>query len=436
VTTPGQDAAPGLSVLAIGAHPDDIEIGAAALISKTVSLGLKTWFLILTDDRASRDARREEAIAAAAVLGVPRKRVLFAGLRDGRLRADRTSVSRVRDVVRGRNLRPGLIVTHTTADSHNDHVEANRIAHAAFRGCVFLQYSVYLSAEREKFAPRVFVATTSDRLQRKTGALARHGSQRSRLERRDLAGYEAGLGKLARLDRAEAFEVSLQEGAGARFSQIIALSESPFHRFWSRILLARDITMFYEAYLVPGAPIDWPTSHANTGRDQLRQAFRDQWLPHSPLREAPSSHPSLQQVLETQSVVLAGGAVSNLVVRDLYNRFRSTRWAVDYEMPRTEPAFLYNRVSGVRYYPRYEAHNVARDVGVLARVASPYAPGEHVVCAAGATGYGTRVALEFLADPGSVPELARRFETSGNIQVAFSVRADTAKLKILDVCDE
>lgn len=426
-----------IRLLAIGAHPDDIEIGSAALVSKAADLGIETHFLILTDDGNERAARRAEAVQAANVLGVPRDRVLFAGLRDGQLRADGKSVSKVREIVHAKQLTPELIVTHTMADSHNDHVEANRIAHAAFRECVFLHYSIHLSRERDQFAPRVFVEVSGRKLARKTKALALHNSQRARLERRDLSEYEASLGKLARMDRAEAFEVSLQEGAADLFDQILALSESPFHQFWSRVLDSKDITLFYEAYTTPGAPIDWPTGHENAGRDKVRQAFRDQWLPRSPLSESPSSSSTLQQILESQSVILAGGAVSNLIVRDLYNRLRSTLWAIEYEMPRLEPAYLYNRASGVRFYPEFDSRRkIAKDFGVIARVANPYAPGAHIVCAAGASGLGTRVALEFLSDPSSEPEIAKQFETRGNVQIAFSVKADTCKIKILDVHHE
>jgi LmbE family N-acetylglucosaminyl deacetylase len=424
-----------MRLLAIGAHPDDIEIGASALISKAVRLGMETYFLILTDDGDEREARRGEAVQAAAILGVPRDRVFFAGLRDGLLRADRKSVARVREIFPGAETKPDVIVTHTAADSHNDHVEASRLAHAAFRECIFLHFSIYLSSERDRFAPRVFVEVSPGKLEQKTRALALHDSQRERLERRDLSVYEETLGKLAHMGRAEAFEVSPQEGAAGIYDRILTLSESPFHRFWSRIVAEKDITLFYEAYGAPGAPIDWPTSHANAGRDQLRQAFRDQWLPYSPLRETGSGTGPVQRILESESVILAGGAVSNLLVRDVYNRFRSTVWAVDYEMPRLEPAFLYNRSTGVRFYPEYDArNNVMKDFGVIARVANPYAPGEHVVCAAGATGLGTRVALEFLSDPASDRKIAKHFESRGDVQVAFSVKAGTSRLKIVDVC--
>lgn len=426
-----------MQLLAIGAHPDDIEIGAAAFISKAISSGAETYFLVLSDETGQRASRRTEATRAAQILGVPQRRVLFAGLRDGSLRADRKSVSRVREIVQEEGLKPDLIVTHTAADSHNDHIEANRIAHGAFRRCVFLHFSIYLSSEGERFAPRIFVGVSNERLAKKIETLGVYESQRSRLERSDLADYEARLGALGRMDRAEAFEVSRQDGATDIPDQILELSESPFHRFWSQIIENKEITLFYEAYTAPGAPIDWPTSQASDGRDQLRQAFRDQWLPYSPLREASSAGPSVRQILESQSVILVGGAVSNLIVRDLYNRFRDTVWMVDYEMPRLEPAYLYNRKSGARHYPTRDTEgNTLQDYGIISRIVNPYAMGEHVICAAGATGLGTRVALEFLADPGSSPEFLNSFDTYRSVQLMFSVEPGNPRAEVLDVCHD
>ena len=175
-----------MQLLAIGAHPDDIEIGAAALLTKALQHGIDTHFLILTDESDCRAARRAEAVLAARSLGVPQDRVIFAGLEDGQLRVDRTSVSRVREKAGAHGLRPDLVVTHTLADSHSDHVEANRIAHASFRKCVFLHFSTYLSSERERFAPRVFIAVSGAKLERKTAALAAYSSQQNRLERSEI----------------------------------------------------------------------------------------------------------------------------------------------------------------------------------------------------------------------------------------------------------
>jgi LmbE family N-acetylglucosaminyl deacetylase len=421
-------------ILAVGAHPDDIEIGAGALISKSVALGLDIDLLILTDDIHTAALRQSEAVRAAAELGVPGERVLFGGLLDGSLRADGETVRRIRELVAARNIDPDIVVTHSQADSHNDHVEANRIAHAVFRQRVFLHYSIHLSSELDRFAPRVFVDVSGVRLDRKNRALSMHRSQQSRIERTDLAKHEMMLGGQARLARAEGFEVSFQNNAVDVLTKTIGLSDSLFHRLWAPIVGDAGLTLLYEAYAAPGAAIDWPTVHENAGRDRLRHAFATQWAPTSPLQEKFSNSLGAADNLRRGRVVLAGGAVSNPVVRDLYNRLSGTRWAIEYDLPRTEPAYLVNRADGRRVYPEFSAeHTVRRDAGLIAVVPNPWAPDTRIVCAAGASGFATRLGLEFLADPGERPELAEEFLRHPSTQVAFSVDAGTGQLDILDI---
>src|SRR5688572_5727399 len=57
-------------ILVVGAHPDDIEIGAGALVAKAVDRGMEIHLLVLTDDGADTAARRAEAVAGAQALGV------------------------------------------------------------------------------------------------------------------------------------------------------------------------------------------------------------------------------------------------------------------------------------------------------------------------------------------------------------------------------
>jgi LmbE family N-acetylglucosaminyl deacetylase len=226
-------------LLAVGAHPDDIEIGAAALIAKARAARFTPWFLILTDDPDGHEQRREEARKSARLLGVRPERVLFAGLPDGRLRADRESVARVRRLLHA-GLKPALVITHTEADSHNDHAEANRLARAAFRGCAFLCFSVHVSAERQ-FRPGVFVEVAGERLAAKSLALAAHQSQRSRLERRDLIAYEEQLGSTVGMERAEAFEIVTQEGTDPDVvARALALSESSAASWLSGLRKVRE----------------------------------------------------------------------------------------------------------------------------------------------------------------------------------------------------
>jgi len=63
-----------LAILAIGAHPDDVELGCGATIAKEISLGKKVGILDLTKGelgtRGSAEIRAEEAKKGAKILGV------------------------------------------------------------------------------------------------------------------------------------------------------------------------------------------------------------------------------------------------------------------------------------------------------------------------------------------------------------------------------
>lgn len=63
-----------LDILAFGAHPDDVELGAGATIAKEISLGKKVGIVDLTrgelGTRGTPEIRAIEAKKAAAILGV------------------------------------------------------------------------------------------------------------------------------------------------------------------------------------------------------------------------------------------------------------------------------------------------------------------------------------------------------------------------------
>ena len=423
-----------MKLVAIGAHPDDIELGCAALIKKVTELQLAEVYLIVLTDDGKAKTRRREALNGARSMGIPKRRVLFAGMRDGDLRVSARSVERIRHIASEWGIAPDVIITHTEADSHNDHVEANRIAHAAFRKCIFLHFSIHLSAELDRFEPRLFIDLSQDFMESKAAAIACHSSQESRLKGVDLTIYEQTLGHSAGLKRVEAFEVRLPGQDHTSAKELLALSDSPFHRFWFPIMPAEPITIFHEGLSQPGAPIDWPTGHENAGREALRQAFNDRWLPKSPLRERASDEADVMASLNANSVVLVGGAVGNIAVRNIYNRMRGTVWTVDYDVPRTEPAYLLNRDTGARHYPRFDSSNSAEvDYGFLSRVTNPFNSERKIVCAAGATGLATRVALELLAEVSPAGLVARHFDDIKDTQMAFSIQGEGEHVEVLDV---
>jgi LmbE family N-acetylglucosaminyl deacetylase len=415
-------------VLFVGAHPDDIELGAGALLSKLCSNGEDVHALILTDDENSQ-VRRTEARAGLVMLGMDETRIHFGGFPDGALTADASTVGRVRRITASAGLSPSLIVTHTSADSHNDHVAANRISHAAFRNSNLLHYSIHISAEPSAFLPRIFVKLSNDLVELKENALAAHASQSDRLCKASLPQYEANLSNLTEsMVRVEAFEVSWQGGASPDLTEIQALSDSLFHRFWLPVVGQEDrLTLLYEGYDYPGEAIDWPLPEESVGRDALRAAFNSRWSPHTPLHEIPSNTVEAFTVMNSGCALLVGGSVSNRIVRDIYNRLDEVRWVVEHAIPRTTHAFLLNKSTGQMLRPTLDMKGaLVHDFGVIAKLVNPIS-GKPFVFAAGCTGRGTRMALEILADPENYacgPSLV----STDNIEIVFSLNVRTGQI--------
>jgi LmbE family N-acetylglucosaminyl deacetylase len=421
--------------LAVGAHPDDVEIGAAGLIAKLTDEGHDVYILILTDEEADGTRRREEAQRSAKELGIPDDRLLFAAFRDGYLRADRDSVTRIRRITVAAGINPDLVIVHSRSDSHNDHVEANTLARSSFRGCVFLYYSIYLSSEDTSFRPHVFIDISGDRAALKERALAAHRSQAARLSQYDLVDHERRWGARIGLDRVEALEIMKQNNSGSVFQQILDLSDSPFHRFWSPIVGGSKISLLYAVPPSSGTLIDWPTSDESAGRDELRRSFAASWHPASPLVEYASNHPQARDVIAQGHTLLVGSGTGTGALFDYQNRLLSG-WAVDFDIPRTRHAYLVDRRTGKRLYPTLgSAGEVKSDFGILANYANSFSSRFRVLWAVGATGIAARAALSFLANPGGRPTFQRILSTEGNVCVVFQVSTSDFRIRIIAVED-
>jgi LmbE family N-acetylglucosaminyl deacetylase len=125
-------------VLAIGAHPDDIEFGCGATLAKWADRGAEVHLCICTDGakgswdaaadtRALIDTRQTEQRAAAAVLGATG--VEFLGYVDGELDHGLPARSAVAAVIR--RIRPDLVLGHdpwAAARIHPDHRHAGFLA--------------------------------------------------------------------------------------------------------------------------------------------------------------------------------------------------------------------------------------------------------------------------------------------------------------------
>ena len=117
-----------MNVLAIGAHPDDIEIFMGGTLLAYQAMGAELGYCIATDGAlggAAGDAaaqhelagrRRQEAESAAEMSGAS---VRFLGLPYGSLVADTDSIARLTSLIA--DCAPSLVITHAANDYHADH---------------------------------------------------------------------------------------------------------------------------------------------------------------------------------------------------------------------------------------------------------------------------------------------------------------------------
>lgn len=188
-TTPAAPEAP-LDLLAIGAHPDDVEISCGGTLALAAAQGLSVGILDLTRGELSTNGtpeeREREGREAGRLLGVAGR--WNAHLPDGGIAPhDPQQVAAV--VARLRELRPSTLLTHFPRDKHPDHVAASEICDRAWylaglrryapQGIPFRADLRYHFASRVGFTP-TFVVDVTETWDAKVRAILAHASQVSR----------------------------------------------------------------------------------------------------------------------------------------------------------------------------------------------------------------------------------------------------------------
>lgn len=177
-----------MDVLAIGAHPDDVELGVGALIHKLSVRGCKVGILDLTQGemstRGTPEERAEEARKAAQILKASVRE--NADLPDGAL-ANTTEQQR-RLITFLRSFRPMAIITHMDQDRHPDHTAAYYLVRDAnfFSGLARIDtgQEPHRAARMYFYHPYIedvslpqLVVDVSDHFEAKLEALRAHASQ-------------------------------------------------------------------------------------------------------------------------------------------------------------------------------------------------------------------------------------------------------------------
>jgi LmbE family N-acetylglucosaminyl deacetylase len=165
-----EEAAP-LKVLALGAHSDDIEIGAGATLLKLIAEGRVAsicWVVLSGNERRAEEAR---ASAEAMLVDAPEKEILQPGFRDGFFPYDGAQIKEFYESLKP--FEPDVIFTHQRNDLHQDHRMACQLALNTFRNHMILEYEIP-KYDGDMGAPNLFVGVEEEHKNRKVEILLTH----------------------------------------------------------------------------------------------------------------------------------------------------------------------------------------------------------------------------------------------------------------------
>jgi N-acetylglucosamine malate deacetylase 1 len=177
-----------IDILAIFAHPDDVELTVGGTLLKMKHLGYKTAALDVTHGemgtRGTVEGRAEEAAAAARTLKLDVRENL--GLPDGHVFADDESRTKMVRVLR--RLKPKVLMTHQENDPHPDHNHIVQLVRESARLASMYKYDEETGSEKidvpmvahnvfSRLVAPSFVVDISNFLDDKMAAIRAHKSQ-------------------------------------------------------------------------------------------------------------------------------------------------------------------------------------------------------------------------------------------------------------------
>lgn len=161
-----------LRILALGAHPDDIEAGCGGTLIKYARLRHQVFLMVMTEGEraAAQGVRRREQEDAAKYLRA--EKIYWGKYPDTEVPLGRELIHQLEEVVQ--DVQPHIIFVHYQDDTHQDHrhLAAGTITATRYTQNVLF----YEGPTTQNFAPTVFV-DIDEELEEKVAALQAHASQ-------------------------------------------------------------------------------------------------------------------------------------------------------------------------------------------------------------------------------------------------------------------
>jgi LmbE family N-acetylglucosaminyl deacetylase len=159
------------NILAIGAHPDDIEFGCGGALIKYTRKGHRLFLLIMTGGGmgGKSTTRMEEQEDSKEILGA--EKIYWGGYKDTHLITDIELIAKIEAVIA--EVKPDFIFCNYPDDTHQDHRHLSQAIMSATR---YIRNVLFFEGPTtQNFGPQVFV-DISDTLNQKIAALEAHRS--------------------------------------------------------------------------------------------------------------------------------------------------------------------------------------------------------------------------------------------------------------------
>lgn len=153
-----------LDILAIGVHPDDVELGCSGTLINEINRGKKVGIVDLTQGelstRGTVETRYQESANAAMIIGASVRENLK--MRDGFFRNDEAHQIQLIETIR--KYQPEIIIGNILSDRHPDHGRAGHLINDAcfLSGLVKVETKNKNGSIQEKWRPRYYLQYMQD----------------------------------------------------------------------------------------------------------------------------------------------------------------------------------------------------------------------------------------------------------------------------------